>query len=67
VAELDGKPVEILRADLAFRGVVLPAGPHEVRFSFQPFAPHALGEMAHAITTRRRLAEAPPTGSVICP
>jgi hypothetical protein len=38
VAEIDGKPVDIMRADAIFRGVVVPAGQREVRFVFRPFA-----------------------------
>ncbi len=35
-ALVDGKPVELYRADYAFRGVVVPAGNHTVRFEFRP-------------------------------
>lgn len=35
-ATLDERPVPILRADHAFRGVVVPAGSHRVRFRFAP-------------------------------
>jgi len=37
-AAVDGKPVEILKANVLFRGVVVPPGKHEVRFTFHPFA-----------------------------
>jgi hypothetical protein len=37
-ATLDGRPVDILRADVIFRAVTLPPGVHEVRFTFAPFA-----------------------------
>ncbi len=35
-AEVDGSPAEILRADLAFRAVVLRAGKHAVEFRYRP-------------------------------
>jgi hypothetical protein len=35
-AFIDGKPSEYLRADWVLRGMVVPAGKHEVRFSFEP-------------------------------
>jgi len=35
-AELDSKPVEIFRADGFFRAVRIPAGKHQVIFSYQP-------------------------------
>jgi hypothetical protein len=37
-ATLDGRPVDILRADVIFRAVALPPGAHQVRFTFAPFA-----------------------------
>jgi hypothetical protein len=33
-AEIDGESAEILRTNTAFRGVVVPAGSHEVRFRY---------------------------------
>jgi hypothetical protein len=38
VAEIDGASVPILRADLLFRGVEVPAGTHHVTMRFAPFA-----------------------------
>jgi hypothetical protein len=32
--EIDGKPADLLRVDHAFRGVVVPAGEHHVRFVY---------------------------------
>jgi hypothetical protein len=34
--EVDGSPAELLRANVMFRGVVVPQGRHTVRFRFQP-------------------------------
>ena len=31
---IDGEPTEILRTNTAFRGVVVPAGTHEVTFRY---------------------------------
>jgi uncharacterized membrane protein YfhO len=35
-ASLDGESVGVLRVDYALRGVVVPAGTHEVRFVYRP-------------------------------
>lgn len=35
-ATIDGQPVELFRANYAFRGVAVPAGNHVVKFSYQP-------------------------------
>ena len=38
VAEIDDKRVPILRADVLFRGVEVPAGRHRVVFRYEPFS-----------------------------
>lgn len=38
VAELDGKPAPLLRANVMFRAVAVPPGRHVVRFAFRPFS-----------------------------
>jgi uncharacterized membrane protein YfhO len=35
---VDGSPVPILRADIMFRAVELPAGTHTVEFRFEPLS-----------------------------
>ena len=35
---IDSNPIEILKANVLFRAVEVPAGKHSVRFSFHPFA-----------------------------
>jgi Bacterial membrane protein YfhO len=47
-AELDGQVVPILRADVLFRGVEVPAGHHRVVFQFTPFS---LANLADALKT----------------
>jgi hypothetical protein len=37
-ATLDGKPREILKAEVIFRAVSVPPGRHMVRFTFHPLA-----------------------------
>jgi hypothetical protein len=36
VADVDGAPAEILRADYVLRGVALASGTHRVRFEYRP-------------------------------
>jgi hypothetical protein len=35
-ASLDGMPVELLRANEAFKGIKVPAGKHQIEFSYHP-------------------------------
>jgi hypothetical protein len=59
-ARLDGREVEVLRADHAFRAVALPPGRHEVEFTFRPrrlvpgAAISALAALAHVALAWRR-------------
>ncbi len=49
LATVDGREVPILRVDVALRGVVVPAGQHEVEFRYRPVA-QWLGLALSAVT-----------------
>jgi hypothetical protein len=50
-AHIDGAPAEILKANVLFRAVEVPAGRHTVRFTFHPFA-GALADLARKLGMR---------------
>lgn len=66
-ATVDGTPAPILKANLAFRAVRVPAGSHEVRFRFRPGSVRigAVGSILFGLGTlafigaRRRAAHSP--------
>jgi len=61
-AELDGAEVEILKANVLFRAVKVPAGTHKVRFTFRPLE-GAIAELRDRISEpdeESGIAEAPP-------
>ena len=49
VATVDGRPVEVLRADVGFRAVAVPSGPHDVEFRYEPPAVR-VGLLASALS-----------------
>ncbi len=53
-AQVDGKETAILRANVLFRAVPVPAGHHHVRFTFRPLA-GALMELGMRSETPRKL------------
>jgi hypothetical protein len=57
---VDGKPREILKADVIFRAVSVPPGRHMVRFTFHPLA-GAFAEITEKLSraVRWRPAQAP--------
>jgi hypothetical protein len=68
-AELDGQQVDILKANVLFRAVQVPAGTHKIRFSFHPLD-GAIAELRDRVTPPEEegvVAEAPthsgPSGS----
>jgi hypothetical protein len=53
IAEVDGARVPILRADVLFRGVEVPAGRHTIVFRFAPFTLDNLRDALKLVTRRR--------------
>jgi hypothetical protein len=53
IAEIDGARAPILRADVLFRGLEVPAGRHRIVFRFAPFALDNLRAALKLVTHRR--------------
>jgi len=53
IAEIDGSRAPILRADVLFRGLEVPAGHHSIVFRFAPFALDNLRDALRLVTQRR--------------
>jgi uncharacterized membrane protein YfhO len=51
IAEIDGRRVPIMRADVLFRGVEVPAGRHRVVFRYVPFS---LDNLSNALRSALR-------------
>jgi hypothetical protein len=54
IAEIDGRKVPVLRADVLFRGVEVPPGHHQVVFRFAPFSLDNLKAALIAMLYRHR-------------
>jgi Bacterial membrane protein YfhO len=54
VVEVDGRPAQLLRANVLFRGVEVAEGKHHVVFRFQPFALANLGDAVLTLLQRPR-------------